>query len=246
MKKYLFPLLAYVTLAAWVAVVIACAVTGPTETPTSVPPPAAVAPSPTAPPAGGPVSTDARVYGDGSYSVTNETNQAQFYCAASFGVTLDGKQTYIEGTEQQGITAVGDRFEGQGATRAECKYDRIQIDLTQSKDCRKFDWHNVLAARTIPNPNYGPEMGTVTVHADQHSDGTYLYEVRAGSTVVWSKKLARGAVASFNYPPDAKRLELWLNLGGGAWEFDSIVYATCGDVQAAWNERIEYACGACK
>lgn len=144
------------------ALLVACSNGGPT-TPdlpeTAAPAPAPVAAATPAPqPVNDPPPTtpqhDARVKG-GFYSVTNTTGVPQFYCAAAFGVLPGGEQG--AGTnlyEDQGIRQNKDVFSGQAPKTAACQYKQIQVDLTQSKDCKNFDWHNVLAAEVYDNPGY--------------------------------------------------------------------------------------------
>jgi hypothetical protein len=91
----------------------------------------------------------------GAYSITNVTEIPQFYCAAAFGVYPGGEQG--AGTnlfEDQGVRQPKDVFSGQFPKSAACQYKQIQGDLTQSQDCRKFDWHNVLSAAVWDNPGY--------------------------------------------------------------------------------------------
>lgn len=134
---------------------------GPTPT-NEAPAPVAQAPQPA--PSATPGVQEPAVDGEhdakvknGFYSVTNSTGIPQFYCAAAFGVLPGGEQG--AGTniyEDQGIRKTGDVFSGQAPLKAACQYERIQVDLTQSKDCRKFDWHNVLAAEVYKNPSFIP------------------------------------------------------------------------------------------
>jgi len=133
-------------------------VTGPdpvTQAPEAAAPVAQATPAPQ--PVAEPTTTpqhDARVKG-GFYSVTNTTGIPQFYCAAAFGVLPGGDQgAHTNIYEDQGVRQPKDVFSGQAPKTAACQYKQIQVDLTQSKDCRKFDWHNVLAAEVYANPGY--------------------------------------------------------------------------------------------
>lgn len=144
------------------ALTVACGgqtVTGP-EQPTSVTSGGATeqnaAPTPpvTAPPPSTGPEHNAKVK-NGFYSITNETGMAQFYCAAAFGILPNGDQgLHTNLFQDQGVRQSKDVFSGQAPLKAACQYDRIQVDLTQSKDCKNFDWTNVLAAEVYKNPSY--------------------------------------------------------------------------------------------
>jgi hypothetical protein len=114
---------------------------------------------------------DAKVK-NGFYSVTNETGVPQFYCAAAFGVLPGGEQGAGSNIfEDQGVRQPKDIFSGQAPKTAACQYKEIQVDLTQSKDCRNFDWTNVLAAEVYPNPGFIAGTETETL-PDEY---TYIY-----------------------------------------------------------------------
>lgn len=145
--------------------VVACTTDGPTtNTPPTTTTPVAEATPPSTPttvtPTPAPTTGkehDAYVGKNGAYSVTNTTGTRAFYCAAAFGVLPGGEQgagTYLAGSENQGERNNKDVFDGQFPKTAACQYKQIQGDLTQSKDCRKFDWHNVLAAAVWDNPSF--------------------------------------------------------------------------------------------
>jgi len=163
MKKYL----SFLSL----AVLLACSegtVTGPTKPTNEAPAPVVVVatPVPSTPTVVDPTKPaehDARVK-NGFYSVTNTTGIPQFYCAAAFGVYPGGEQSAGSNIfEDQGVRRPKDVFSGQAPKTAACQYKEIQVDLTQSKDCRKFDWTNVLAAEVYPNPGFiaGTETETL-------------------------------------------------------------------------------------
>ena len=123
---------------------------------------------------------------------------------------------------------------------AECR--TVTTEIVETNGCRQRD-------RTETDRQRRPvdcpcrNEGTVTVKADTHVDGSFLYEVRkADGTVVWSAWLPRGAVRSFPYPPNGDTLYLWLRLREGRWEQDARISAECSDLVAAWNERLEWSC----
>lgn len=151
-------------------------VSGPTSTTSTQP---AVSSNPTPTPSATPTAAPAAPAGPehngtvtkgGAYSITNETEIPQFYCAAAFGVYPGGEQG--AGTnlyQDQGTYKPKDVFSGQFPKSAACQYKQIQGDLTQSQDCRNFDWYNVLSAAVWDNPGYiegkwildeKPEYGT--------------------------------------------------------------------------------------
>jgi hypothetical protein len=135
-------------------------VSGPSEPTVAATAQPVAAPAPTAPPTAvdptKPAEHDARVK-NGFYSITNETGARAFYCAAAFGVLPGGEQSASTNIFQdQGVREPKDVFSGQAPLKAGCQYEQIQVDLTQSKDCGKFDWHNVLAAEVYGNPGFDP------------------------------------------------------------------------------------------
>jgi len=133
---------------------------GPSEPTVAATAQPVAAPAPTAPPTAvdptKPAEHDAKVK-NGFYSITNETGIRQFYCAAAFGVLPGGEQSASTNIFQdQGVREPKDIFSGQAPLKTSCQYERIQVDLTQSQDCKKFDWHNVLAAEVYKNPGFDP------------------------------------------------------------------------------------------
>ena len=98
------------------------------------------------------------------------------------------------------------------------------------------------ACQPPPPPCKDSTIGTVTVKADTHITGTFLYEVRDGSRVVWSKRMARSEVATFEYAPDGKTLRLYVETKPGKWESGEKVTAKCGELKRSWNEDISYDC----
>jgi len=156
------------------AVLVACGgdnLTTTNEPVNEAPAPAPVAAAtPTPQPVNDPPTApqhDAKVKG-GFYSVTNTTGIPQFYCAAAFGVLPGGEQG--AGTnlyEDQGIRQNKDTFSGQAPKTAACQYKQIQVDLTQEKDCRNFNWNNVLAAEVYDNPGFIESSKKVLVNESE-------------------------------------------------------------------------------
>lgn len=101
---------------------------------------------------------DAWIKPDASYYAKNVGAQNETVCVAAFGITAgdQGQHSYIPGTQAQTVLRPGEVFRGQIAlSGAKCSYDRVQIDMVPSLECRRFDWNHIVTHLVVTSPNVG-------------------------------------------------------------------------------------------
>lgn len=147
----------------------------------------------------------------------------------------------------------------------------VKVERSEWGDCKKIDgvWLKARTVKTTTTTSYSCKppkvevdertewerctppctdtfIGKVTVKADTHTAGTFLYEVRDGTTVIWSASLARGTVAPpFEVALTGRLLKLYVRTSTSPvrWEQDTPpIKAACSETSASWNEAFALSC----